>query len=1487
MRTTTKHRFLAALLSLCMVLSLFGGMRVIAEDEPEQGLDREKVTLPIFPDGKLGPFAITLPIPDRLTGETATMVLNVSNTDFEQKYVLRVYLQYERAKYGDVTFPTTLDVVTPFQYHLITGPEEEKYGYGYYQIGPIEKGSTETIRLPFEYPNESSGGKVDWWFATALEATFDQEALEGAYLDPNKTYPDVDIYSKPTYTTTWVTDRAEYDVDKTTDGDWWMHFGDQVTIKNLSYQVGFEEKEYTTKDNGLTAGPNGYRDKGADYVKNVVYQDVLELPTGLQWRSGLESASYRTVRLSDPPCWQIFAKIPGEEEEYLVATLAVSEGGTDVSVDQVAGKYENGNVVISWRANNSKVNTKRTAPNNVNAGEINDVKFKLTYGPEVILCTDYSEEEYDKKSSVGFDFTNTVTTDLQYFCSTDTYRSSKRLPDSREIDTTGSVILKKERIPEYQRGEDKENGYFFLGNTVTYKITAQNETPFNYTDYAVVTDNMDAFHYIKADNILKMLDEVKGTDERAEIVITKATLVDDIIDGAVTGAEDQTPDLQLGVQNTGADSTYNAKVRDAKHVLDDDATLTLSYVGEVLTLKVESNGGTEAYTIGEGGGYTYPSIGAAFQAIGYVVTRNATYTVNWYKENGKLEKGTTREYKVYATFKDSFMLLTEDMRKMYGNADHFDVDMNAVVEESINTVHVTDQKGVETYPAEGDTPKKVKLHPDFTLQKGFSVEHSDVEDGQGNVMFEDGSVLQNHLLIHHNGDHTYDALPVVDQSTGAQAMIVKVSDNPGVDWATQAEIYDNPYDGQKYYLLIAPSTPGESYTYKGVWVSGYFVDSSQETRYYADSVTVTRETDGKGSITTLAKWYLTDLDTSQRDIEINYRTLSDRERLGCDPGLRASVSNWAYLSDRDSHRLYDFKGGASFKLDFDKNIVTKRDPANPGYDTLDQDRFTWISQNANQVTYRLDFSLNGEGTLALTTLNFYDLLPDNAGVFKWHADGADPNVALRYVLTGNTAQLQLGEGEVYTTTNSKLDVVSPGTEFTIVAAPEGGSDGQKIVWNNDFKLTLSADKNNRDRAYIYVTLTFPGGDNKTAWDNYLKKNNEKNNLYLYNTLYVENWPVQVRHQLSDPGKALLQKGVYETGFYTTDNNNNAKFQNASAYYRRDDRYTYVNNIGSEYSSPYLQTKTTTRGVVTYYVVIVNKSQVPLYLDSIYDVLPKGFDYLMLRNCVNPASADGVGHIGEFRDYGPPRGNGLTGSLIVEDKPNVGTWGGQTRGNVHTNVKCSTAGFTDGHRILKFDIYMENYSDSIANIEWAGVGYDSEVKQYYLRPGYYLQFGYECTTGLESQSEDVAYNAAAMPVTERGAEFILDKTCPVTVDTSQNDAPLNDGKRYLWDNDTAVQHGFTAGKAGTQWLASDVTVYRSKDVVPGIEKTVTNDKRNPVATDAVPWTIKASNDGPATLSNYKIEERMQAPYHFVGYITYTNYTTNTAVQSRTLSPSRQP
>jgi len=402
---------------------------------------------------------------------------------------------------------------------------------------------------------------------------------------------------------------------------------------------------------------------------------------------------------------------------------------------------------------------------------------------------------------------------------------------------------------------------------------------------------------------------------------------------------------------------------------------------------------------------------------------------------------------------------------------------------------------------------------DFNLTKGWTMNGEEIT---GTTIIEQGSVLDYTLRISHSGrsSYAYDALPLVDHMTGAQALLAPVSLNSGADWAENCRTVTQ--DGTEYYILSAPGT------YSHVWTGK---------NQMADSVTVTATDSG---LDTLTKWYFTNYSGYRTDT-VGYRAYVCPRELLPEDARTYSLDNEVWLNDHQSHRLYDSDGwsGAFFRID--KKIVDEVGDTDEGY------RYSSLTE-AQTVTYRLMLQTqqDADGNYYSLTIHgneMEDMLPLSMEGYSWDED----KVEINYM--DETENYHVVNGDSWSITTS-------GTE--------AGSNQQYIRWNPDFSITL------RGTAYIYVTLQFPSG---TQWQEYARKYGATN---LVNTYYVLNLSASVTQNLSITAEARLQKGVLATGrlgygISLTENtiqDERLHFSNEAPYQHRVTYYVSLYNGGN-------------------------------------------------------------------------------------------------------------------------------------------------------------------------------------------------------------------------------------------------------------------------------------------------------------------------------------
>ena len=1351
-----------------------------------------------------GEFTVTNSADSFLTGEIDNFTVNVSERG--QKNVYRLYFEADSScEFTDNVYNVS---GVPFTFHRVEGTN-----YCYYEIGPSTEGQAVPINVTFQYLNGDADGKyVRVWAAGATKDFWDShpeynnaiiyptDEIEGIETDGNYFEPE------------WHTQAYPYEIKKTYNsrGEQYIQMNDDgtYTLGGLKYWIRFEGENQEYLDTT--------REYGADYVHHVVYSDTLKLPKGLSWRNGIaeavEKGDYYSERAGNDE--NIYINVDGKA--YLLATLNtpnLNVTGTAVRVG------EDGEITVEWTI---------TSPHASNSMEIKNSTQNIIFGPEVI---EYNEEEYGSGSgNLNFDVKNDLAAEENYHYA-EPFTSEAEEAADINIAENGKFELSKVRAySDLMRKDTDWVRYMYFGEDAGYVITAKNPSPFDYSRVDYITDPLSNLYYIKPENIQRMIDESCGNGNDFELTITHASMVGDVISDTVR-AVDGVTDVELSNQSSGGHgASYSAPAATDENVLDSNAVITINAaVGEPVTLTVsgaDNSGANGTYTIG----VDYESIGEALNALGFVVTRSTQYSSKWYKDG--LEGGEAAEFYVYSTFKDSFMMLaggTVDYKKgdneiYYGNSMAAEGIQNIRETVSHNYAYAYDDSGAEVARAEvepfidGGPISVYGVKPEISVQKDSKVNG---EDFSGDTNLVDNDVIDYSVEIEHIGNGTYKTLPVADVMDGTQVLLAPVDDNADALWNSGLEVFTDE-DGVRYYKLTPPDSMGESRVYEGVWFGDYF----------ADSVTVTRTSDK--NINTVTKWYFKDTIEGEYNIKIPYKALFNASEFGDGSGQRSDAQNMVYLNDRNAHRLYDYKGTSSFGFKFDKNIVNERG-ARPAFDELDEDKFSRVSRG-DSVTYRLELT-GATQDIAVTGNDLYDKLPYTASAFEWGAD----NLSVEYVASG-----------IDMTLNGKPVTAEglTGGEYSLTTVnPETSNDDDKgqqyIKWNGDWNITLK----HGGTLYIYVTLTFPEGD---EWDSYISTQQSE---MLENVFYTFNFPKRVTHQLSDTGLAFLQKGVYEIGTYY-----NKSDGNPGSYFIGSDRFTYPSSVHTTSGGKRMR-----NGMVAYYLTVRNSSNSRMYLNKIYDKLPKGFEFHALRS--NPEgdrnSWSGVGCV---RNAYKENCNMFDSSsshktVVTVESANPSLSANQAYNSA--SVYLNKTDMVDGCQMLEFEIRTTK------NTQFSG--YDELSGYYYLEPGAYIQFAYECLTGYEEDTEIISHNAAAMELITLGQDYELDTESIVHVSDYNGRTPNNDGERYIWDGSTAAANGFAVENADSKWLASTVDVYRGSDVVPGITKTV--DKQNITRAETANWTITAYNDGTTDMTDYTITDTIDAPQHLQGTMTYHMYTSD--------------
>lgn len=1332
-----------------------------------------------------------------LTGETWSVGVAVS--DKNNNSVYRIYVKCE----DKCTLPTMNESTRK-------GPIKTDDSDIYYYEVKSNSGDTIQFDMQFDYPNGTAPGKkVQVWAVRGNESSF--TALGSGVIYPGSGEAGGIVADNRYLQMEWTTKPLTHSVTKKAKDDIAPSFtmkNGQPTLTNLIYDI------------GVTFSGESTSSLGRDNAVSAEYSDVITLPTGLKWQEGLKEAI-------ESRAYNYTIKSEGETK---TATLYASIGGINYNVCSVvldsAASLNLTGLKLEW---DESANAPRIIwqVKSSNQNQLPTLNAHLNIGDIIVGGAGFENlTEADK-----LNIYNKVDTKVFHQFSESDARTAEC--DIEVTKQPGRLSLSKEMLnkPEY------------LGEDVKYKVTVENNTSVNATAKELSADggalvvhdglyqktgDQIQVQYIRPENIEKLFADEDGQYLRlviSEAVITNMNLADgDTSVMTVDGEEPATltPQNTANVSNNYNVSVVNSSIpegerlderhewHDKDNVISRNAVITLEKVGGNIKVTV-TNGGEKDRVYTTASGKTLAQI---FDDIGYIVTPSAKYDLYWtYPADYTFEAGCTKEIVYTATVKDTFMYTPKDKHYFYNynlGKEIIEVFNHAEIQNPANGAYNGSLSEVG--------PEYVKR--DMKVYKGYFVNGEERTDGKEFVI-ANGDELEYSLDIYHFGNSYYELLPCVDSMVGPQVLLAEMDKNPDLAGKGLPEYnYKSKEDGStvKCYVL---NTAG---TYNNVWLGGYC----------ADSVTVSKPIEGEGDgLKTIIKWYFKDTVPRDFNMKIRYKALvsidyTDFEKPEEGTTYKTyTLDNTVWLNDHPEHRIYDYIGMPVSVNQF-KKIAYKKN----GELLYGERQSSCPVGEEDEITYRFEFSIRGNSELVITDKDIFDILPATGNAFKWSYD----NVKISY--EGNTnSMVHINYGG--TVLNDRK---SDNTEWKIVDEADGK---QKIVWNDDFKITMDNPGDDYDlvnvrTAYIYVTLKFPNGD---AWNNYLA---EIGGSTIINTLNCNGLTSNVTHVLSNSCKAFIQKGVYETGSFGL-HAGNGSLKN---YYRGKDRLHYYTTSA--------QNNKFVENTVTYYIVIANTGKTKLYLAPIYDILPDGFKFLNLYTVTNATGSwFGVGnnHI-NYQAECAWGGTGAGNCMIVNGL------GNDVKLMNYVVKLMDSSQEINNRQVLKFD-FIDNALIQVKNDEYGK----------YLDPNEAIQFGITCIT--PSERIDFAENIVTMEyLNYTESELNIDNLTEVINNTSNGLTELNDGARESCTNSELVNkiggelNHIQAGE-DIQWLVSSVKVYPG-EIMPGIEKTTAQQLykvESGNVKEEVLWTVTSHNDGTEAISNYQIVDTLDYPLRFEGAFRY--------------------
>ncbi|MBO5556543.1 MAG: Cna B-type domain-containing protein, partial [Oscillospiraceae bacterium] len=1083
------------------------------------------------------------------------------------------------------------------------------------------------------------------------------------------------------------------------------------------------------------------------------------------------------------------------------------------------------------------------------------------------------------------------------------------------LTNTGIVTLDKwGAISEYELDEDGNRVKDANGKDVVKSCNGN-----------ILTDNLNYYFYITPADLETMLREkvTLGTGDKAQtlplgdwltVTINKASLFTPGQFQPTEGTEQSSKYTAGGESNLSAAGDNGARAYEtAKIVLTSDAD-------GVITMAVSGDPGDPSfngtYTIGA----DYPSIEAAFRAMGYMPTHNTSYNLSYQMKDSSLENfslyaGQTLKFHILGTYKTTPMMLTGDSESYYNHSSTIYTQNTANLKANVGGSQINEN--LSTYWQSHYWSNEL-YHYKYGYVNGTSF------NGESESLNE-GTLVDYRLQGTNYNGIAYEKMSMEDFMSGAQVLLVPKEQNPNLTAPDGSELPTHTANGVVYWVLNQPGTYTNVTLGSVNFAGNYNIQNSTQTLKTKDIVVTETTSGGKRTgLNTRIRWEpFTNWGGNSNTTYLCYKALVSGKYAGLvkedegDTAVKYTINNKSWLGDHQGHRLWDTLGGTYRIYGFNKYIIT-RNGAKDGTDTVQNGRLVEYSRVGvgELVTYQITVQNRTSLPATLNGNRIYDALPTTGGIFAWTRGDADaelaPNVLnLRYICdNGVTITAGTGEDMVQLDTHGGSNVDLKDDYWQV--QPQSTAGSYRILWDKDFAINFPG----RAVVKILVDLQFPERPENGAsqWDQYVAKEMGKP---IYNTFSLDGYTDTVSHTLEAEGKAVLYKGVYDTG-WTTHTSSDVY---TGAYVSNRSRLQYANGTGSvSYTDTDMKAST-----VTYYTVLYNGSYDRLYLSDMEDQLPRGFTFNSMCNRYDGISSltsssyssryvgyTGVSNSATYAEYYSTRQLVTISNSGDELDNNTVTY-------VNAQVTASTYNGADGRQHIKFK--FTNYS---------GLNYDDVVKKYYLNPGQAIRFGYNCLVGKYADTDDLATNTIAMPYYDYyHTGFVLDvpndpkegeaKIGAVQQSTYRNGGNVdnrvqnNDGGcRMMTKDQVQSEYGMDVAPYGAEpyndvvggnWLVSDVTLNRA-GITPGVQKTVggttiRQPNANPATiegskgsdaalfgsqyvggaktSDVINWRVRVYNEAGngneevgGTMTDYTVTDTMVTPFGFTGQVFYNLY-----------------
>lgn len=1144
-----------------------------------------------------------IPDEDNLTQEQ--LIFDFQSSSFVGK--VRLYFDFSDPGYVVENGSTALNTI-----------EDANGNIYYYTEKEFATGSTggETITITYPSPT-SAGGTVHIWGEAVQDGAAPSFVSNGQAvpLSSSDQYYEVKWHKveQPRYL---IKSSGSQTVDVVGDGK----SKDKYYLNGMVWNIALGKYTTTTDIR-----------KGQNLTKSATFSDTFTLDDGIDWDEAFRSAvdSYIggdtsaltivTTQSNNRAAQSVSAA--GKQYLYIEYPEGVIPESLSFSKDAA------GHIVLNWAIENGTLHDSDPTK----WAELPDDSIRLGVMDEALvmkLGTNVNENIVKIKDgdvirpATAEDFPlertvyNKAAADILYCFAPEAGVPTHLEADHSITAEAGAARLTLSKVHN-RLAETYSNKDLHLNEPITFTLHVENDGA-QYTENVLnVRDELSKDHekvlYIPAEGMAAMLDAEYGSC--LTITIDNALLAD--WDGSEASA----------VSALGGSTVP---------VTRDNAGILANEKRETITIRKNS---------GEGGKYLVngvacDDIGAKLDAMGYYVSAEDAYTVQWtfntVEGDEVVGKGSTAftfyggmaiDLEIPAAHKSTFQMMNG--YHLANGADYDPVHYKGAGDwsENMDNTVTMDVHGADApKTASMDQAYNYRVRYEASIRKGIVKINGEQIKKAEDYNYQYGDQVSFVLTAANSSNTALDNLPVVDEMSGSHVLLARIADNPQL-----ANLGLTEENG--YYLL------DKTNTYPNVKVG-----VSNGATLVADTVTVVKTPGTDATDTaeampdtyqTTIKWYFPRLNPGEtRKIEYLTGVTAKTKLFG--------LSNDVYLNDRQHDRLHDSINGSGASYGFDKKIVTRRgtpvkdDGVNVLYYYNDAlETHTVIRKDTNVVTYKLTITYDTDREWAPEEITIkgsrlFDRLPQTYGKFEWTQDNVKVEVCTRH------AEVSDGFANGWYINRSEE------------SAPEvADSLGRTwLHWKDDayVKLKKPGEGTGPSVVDIYVTLTYSAED----WNAYAAAAGGK---VIDNTAHCEERMSSVTHEVRGTVDAALRKGVdylYQIG-------------------PTDTRETYFNIAG----------------YVEYYVMLYNGGDTRLYLTELVDTLPRGFTYVGMTRGIGTLTANL--NANETQTYNSAQMRTLRNApvqLTVENSTFLGA-----------TVKHTSAGTNNGRNVEQFVISGINYEET--------------------------------------------------------------------------------------------------------------------------------------------------------------------------------------------------